>query len=222
MQSLPTVEGERRHAKDGDPGAGLACVRDSNREQSVGTGRKSSTDISPWSPYKRDHRTYLDSTSSQPRGVTTYNLLLIKSFFSTGCAKEALPSPPPTSHSIPHNHWGDTQTSSHSKSPLDARESSARHSGNANRVLSALCGRSPPGPPGLRSCRPQCRRGALQRCPRGFPPLAPELRGSCSSQALSSGRLPQLSAVSSSGPASSGRLCLPLPLQTGPRGGVSL
>lgn len=53
MQSLPTVEGERRHAKDGDPGAGLACVRDSNREQSVGTGRKSSTDISPWSPYKR-------------------------------------------------------------------------------------------------------------------------------------------------------------------------
>lgn len=92
----------------------------------------------------------------------------------------------------------------------------------ASRALSALCGRSPPGPPGLRSCRPQCRRGALQCCPRGFPPRVPELWGPCSSRALRSGRLPELSAVPSPGPARSGRLCLPLPLQTGPGGGVSL
>lgn len=38
MQSLPTVEGERRHAKDGDPGAGLACVRDSNVGAECGHG----------------------------------------------------------------------------------------------------------------------------------------------------------------------------------------
>lgn len=62
----------------------------------------------------------------------------------------------------------------------------------------------------------------LQRCRRSCRPWAPELRGPCSSRALRSGRLPQLSAVPSPGPARSGRLCLPLPLQTGPGGGVSL
>lgn len=108
------------------------------------------------------------------------------------------------------------------KSPLGAPGTLACHPDRTSRVLPALCGRSPPGPPGLRSCRPQCRRGPSSAARAAFfrrpgsrgvrAPLKPCAPGAFPSQARSPGQVQSRSR----------RLCLPLPLWTGPGGGVSL